>query len=74
MKDINNIAPEHWRIEKVNFPVRWVIQYSFDGKDWNMLHDDFNAYPVYFKDFESAKSHLHKIITLNSSDVLRKWI
>lgn len=71
---ITSTAPEYWKIERTNFPCRYIIQYSYDEKEWNTLQDEVKNYPLYFRDFESSKSYLHRIIELNSSDALRKWV
>lgn len=68
-----SIAPEHWRIERTIFPRRYIIQYSYDGKEWVTFQDDIKNYPLYFKDFKSAKSHLDTIITLNFTPTIRSY-
>lgn len=69
-----SICPEYWKIEKTGMPYRYIIQYSYDEKEWYALRDSIKDYPLYFKGFKSAKSHLDKIIKLNSSDSLKKWV
>lgn len=73
-KSTDSIVPEHWRIKRTNFPHRYIIQYSYDEKEWSTLQDAVKNYPLYFKNFMSAKSHLDSIIDINFTPVLREWI